>query len=140
MKRVFYSWQADRSKTTGRNLVHRALEEAIKALNSDAAVEDAARDRAFLDSDTQNVPGSPPIVETILNKIDTASIFVADLTFIGTRFDGRPVPNPNVTIEYGYALKALTHARVICIMNTAHGAPTGESLPFDLSHIRHPIT
>ncbi|MCP2091988.1 UNVERIFIED_ORG: hypothetical protein J2Y81_008094 [Paraburkholderia sediminicola] len=140
MKRIFYSWQADRLKTTGRNLVNRALVDAIHALKTDADVEDAEREDVFLDSDTQNVPGSPPIAETIFRKIDTASVFVADLTFVGTRSDGRPVPNPNVTIEYGYALKALTHARVIGIMNAAHGEPTRESLPFDLGHMRRPIT
>lgn len=34
-----------------------------------------------IDQDTQGVPGSPPIAETILAKIDVADIFVADLTF-----------------------------------------------------------
>lgn len=140
MKKVFYSWQSDRLKTTGRNLVHRALVDAINMLKSDADVEDAARDEVLLDSDTQNVPGSPPIVETIFGKIDAAAAFVADLTFVGERSNGRPVPNPNVTIEYGYALRALSHSRIIGVMNAAHGEPTRESLPFDLGHMRHPIT
>ncbi len=109
-------------------------------LKSDADVEDAARDDVLLDSDTQDVPGSPPIVETIFGKIDSAAAFVADLSFVGERVGGRPIPNPNVTIEYGYALKSLSHSRIIGVMNAVHGEPTRESLPFDLGHMRHPIT
>jgi hypothetical protein len=81
----------------------------------------------------------PPIVETIFKKIDRAAVFVADLTFAGRRPDGAPIPNPNVLIEYGWALKALGHARIISIMNTAFGSPTDNEMPFDLRHLRHPI-
>jgi hypothetical protein len=140
VKRIFYSWQADRANTTGRNLVQRALLDAISMMKSDADVEDAERDSVRLDSDTQGVPGSPPIVETIFAKIDASTVFIADLTFVGQRVSGRPTPNPNVAIEYGYALKALSHSRIVGVMNAAHGAPTRESLPFDLGHMRHPIT
>jgi hypothetical protein len=42
----------------------------------------------------------PPIFDTILKKIDGAGIFLADVTFVGTRLDGSPTPNPNVLIEY----------------------------------------
>src|SRR5262249_21846298 len=42
----------------------------------------------------------------------------------------RPTPNPNVLIEYGYALKNLGESRVLAVMNTAFGGP--ELLPFDL--------
>ena len=62
----------------------------------------------------------PPIVETIFKKIDRAAVFVADLTFAGRRPDGAPIPNPNVLIEYGWALKALGHARIISIMIPDH--------------------
>jgi hypothetical protein len=90
--------------------------------------------------DTKGVPGSPPIVETIFRKIDNAAVFVPDLTFVGTRPDGRPTPNPNVLIEYGWALKSLTHARIVPVINTAFGEPTAESMPFDMRHLRNPIT
>jgi hypothetical protein len=86
------------------------------------------------------VPGSPPIVETILRKIDNAAVFVPDLTFVGVRADNRPTPNPNVLIEYGWALKSLTYARIVPVMNIAFGKPTAESMPFDMRHLRYPIT
>jgi hypothetical protein len=44
-----------------------------------------------------------------------------------------------VLIEYGWALKSLTHERVLSVMNTAYGAPSGEALPFDLRHARWPM-
>lgn len=138
MATVFFSWQADRSKLTGRNLIERALRDAINELNSDAELDEAERE-VELDSDTKGVPGSPPIVETIFKKIDAASVFVPDLTFVGTRGKGRPTPNPNVLIEYGWALRSLTHTCIVAGMNSAHGEPTRESLPFDLGHMRRPI-
>jgi hypothetical protein len=121
-----------------RNFLERALRKAIERISRTIDVEEAKREIA-LDRDTQNVAGFPPIVDTIFSKIDDAAVFVPDLTFVGTRADGRPTPNPNVLIEYGWALKALGHTRIAPVMNTAFGSPSDETLPFDLRHHRHPI-
>jgi hypothetical protein len=134
---VFFSWQADTPNRTGRGFIHHVLERACKALQADSELTEAARDLA-VDTDTQGAPGSPPIVATIFKKIDAASVFVADMTFVAQRADGGRSPNPNVLIEYGWALRALGHERVICIMNTAYGHPSGEALPFDLRHAKWP--
>ena len=83
--------------------------------------------------------GQPPIVETVLKKIDAARVFVADMTFVAKRPGGGASPNPNVLIEYGWALKSLTYERVIRVMNTAYGEPSAKSLPFDLRHARWPF-
>jgi hypothetical protein len=93
-----------------------------------------------VDRDTKGVAGSPPIVETIFHKIDKATVFVPDLTFVGKRGDGRPTPNPNVLIEYGWALKSLGHGRIVPVMNTAFGEPAADAMPFNLRHLRNPIT
>ncbi|MDO8451838.1 MAG: hypothetical protein Q7S76_03130, partial [bacterium] len=114
------------------------LEAACKDVASNTGIDEAVREVA-LDSDTEGVAGQPPIVDTILKKIDDAAVFVADMTFTGSRLDGRLTPNPNVLIEYGWALKTLTHARVISVMNDAYGEPSRDTLPFDLSHVRWPI-
>lgn len=134
---VFFSWQADTPNGVGRNFVRKALEDACARIASDATVDEAHRDLE-VDSDTQGVAGQPPIVETILKKIEASRVFVADMTFVAERPDGGSSPNPNVLIEYGYALRALTHQRIICVMNTAHGKPSAEALPFDLRHVRWP--
>jgi len=137
---VFFSWQSDTPKREGRNLVEKALTEAVARIAKDLTVEDAVREGLTLDKDTKDVPGSPPILATILDKIDAAGIYVADLTFVGENLDGEPIPNPNVLIEYGWALKSLGYKRIVGVMNEAQGAPTRESLPFDLALIRFPIT
>ena len=136
--KIFFSWQADTPTKSGRNLVERALERALAAVASDAEIDEPVRD-AQIDKDTKGEPGSPPIVDTIFRKIDSAVVFVADLTFVGTRLDKRLTPNPNVLIEYGWALKSLSNSRIVSVMNVAHGRPTDSNMPFNLRHLRHPI-
>jgi len=136
---IFFSWQADRLPVCGRNFIERALEKALGRLASETELEEAVREGLELDRDTKGVAGQPPIVDTIFKKIDGAAVFVPDLTFVGNRADGRPTPNPNVLIEYGWALKSLSHGRIVPIMNTAHGMPTAENMPFDMRHLRNPI-
>jgi len=137
---VFFSWQADTPNREGRSFIERALERAVSRIAADVAIEEAVRGELEVDRDTKGAPGSPPIVDTIFRKIDQAAIFVPDLTFVGKRADGRPTPNPNVLIEYGWALKSMTHARIVPVMNAAFGYPTREAMPFDMAHLRFPIT
>ncbi len=135
---IFFSWQSDTLTLTGRNLIERALERAIGVLAADADIDPADRELA-VDRDTAGVPGSPPLVETIFSKIDHAAVFLSDLTYVAARADGRRMPNPNVLLEHGWALKALTWRRVISVMNVAAGNPEQHALPFDLQHFRRPI-
>jgi hypothetical protein len=135
---IFFSWQADTPTKEGRNFIERALERAVGRIGDDASVEEAVR-KIEIDQDTKGAPGSPPIVETIFRKIDKAAIFVPDLTFVAHRLDNRPTPNPNVLVEYGWALRSLTHVRVLPVMNIAFGKPTAETMPFDMAHLRFPI-
>lgn len=139
---IFLSWQADTPNECGRNFVEAALKRALKLLGDDTVVDPAIRDEGLdIDADTRGIAGSPPIVDTIFKKIDQAAVFLADLTFVATRLDAtRKSPNPNVLVEHGWALKALTHSRVLGVMNTAYGQPTDENMPFDMKHLRRPIT
>ncbi len=138
--KIFFSWQSDTPTEFGRNFVERALTRAAANLAQDMTVEESIRDAGLvIDKDTKGVSGTPPIVETILKKIDGAIAYVADLTFVGKRHDGRPTPNPNVLVEYGWALKSLGHSRIITLMNTAYGAPSDDALPFNMKHLRWPV-
>jgi hypothetical protein len=138
---LFYSWQSDSPSRTNRSFIETALEKAIEKISKDITLEEADRpDDLAVDKDTKGVAGSPPIVETIFRKIEAARLFVADLTFVGLTPAGRSVCNNNVTIEYGWALAKLGHERIVGVMNTAYGEPTAESLPFDIRHMRWPIT
>jgi len=138
---IFYSWQSDTPKAVNRNFIEDALEKAIKKLHATLTVEEALRDEKLeLDKDTKGVPGIPPIADVIFDKISQCAIFVPDITFVGRTEDGRRISNPNVLIEYGWALKVVTHSRMIPVMNTFYGEPNAETLPFDMRHLRHPIT
>ena len=134
MPTIFYSWQSDRPNKCNRSLICRALDHAVQDVGEQAVgVEDALR----VDQDAEGVAGSPPIAETILRKIDAAAVFVPDMTLVTEDDQGRPSPNPNVLIEYGYALKSLGDERIIPVLNTAYGS--WERLPFDMRHKRRPL-
>jgi len=135
---VFFSWQSDRPNETGRQLIENALKQAIKAISKDTTLDPAVRDLR-VDKDTKGVPGTPPIMAIIFKKINQAAVFVPDLTFVAGRNQGEGIPNPNVLIEYGYALKRLGWEKLVPVMNTAYGIPTKANLPFDLGHLRFPI-
>ncbi|SDK33404.1 hypothetical protein SAMN05428983_4621 [Agrobacterium fabrum] len=129
---LFYSWQSDRDGKICGNFIRIALEAAIQALKDEHAIE------IRLDSDTADVPGTPPVSETILRKIRECEIFVGDVTFVGQTANGKQLPNPNVMIEFGYARGVLTDQQILSAMNTAFGP--AEDLPFDLAHLRHPTS
>lgn len=129
---VFYAWQSDRPTKVNRSFIRRALDEAAKRITGDASIGVDV----LIDADTEGVVGTPPVTETILGKIAAADVFVPDLSFVAETDAGKLIPNPNVMIEYGYALHALTFKAMMPVMNTHFGPP--ESLPFDMGHVRHP--
>lgn len=130
---VFYAWQSDTPEKFNRHLIRIALEEAAKRITQDLTLEAEVR----IDSDTEGVPGMPPVTDTILNKISACDIFVPDVSFVARTDAGKLIPNPNVMAEFGYALRAKTHAAMVPVMNTVFGPP--EKLPFDMGHFRYPI-
>lgn len=149
--KLFWSWQSDNDQESGRHFVREVLTELAAELNSEA--EDADRPildeegeadgygcRIAVDHDTLDVGGSPPIADTILRKIREAAVFIADVTPVGTSKNGQKLlPNPNVMIELGYALRVLEHERIVLLMNRAEGAKS-RHLPFDLRHWRKPVS
>lgn len=140
MKTAFYSWQSDLPNNTNRSFIESALSVALKELSKDTELIEAERNGEItLDKDTEGVPGTPPITQTILNKISKCSVFVPDVSFVGQTNKGKMVPNANVMIEYGWALRSLTGDRIVSVMNTAFGDPEEHKLPFDLQHLRWPI-
>ncbi|BDU18103.1 hypothetical protein [Lysobacter auxotrophicus] len=135
--RVFWSWQSDRPVAVTRNFIQSALEDALHKVASDLALSPA--DRPELDHDTKGEAGLVEIVKTIFDKIERADAFVADVTPIAETGQGKKVPNPNVMIELGHAMKVLGHEPIILVANTVYGGKP-EDLPFDLRHRRGAIT
>ena len=127
MKKVFYSWQSDITTSVNRNLIENAISKAIKNINNNIQSND---EKYEMDRDTVNVPGSPDIVETIITKINSCSIFIGDVTPVGVSSNGKKMPNSNVFFESGYAVGKLSFNRVILILNDSFGSV--EDLPFDV--------
>ncbi len=137
--KIFYSWQSDTPNATNRGFIEDALQKAIRNLgHPEDDLYEPPRE-IELDKDTKGVPGTPPIAETIFEKIEQCAVFVPDLTFVAKSEKDRPSPNPNVLIEYGWALAKCGYGRIVGVMNTAYGVPDEKSLPFDLRHHTWPI-
>ena len=127
---IFYSWQSDLPNKTNRGFIEEALENAVKAIHKDDSIEI----KPVIDRDTEGIAGSPDISKTIFSKIIQSDIFLCDVSIVGTIITEngvpRPMPNPNVLVELGYALAKLGDNRIIMVVNDAFGKP--ELLPFDL--------
>jgi hypothetical protein len=126
-RRIFYSWQSDLGGQ--RYVIKEALEIACKSLQKDIKLEI----RPQIEEDARGKSGAPDIEAEVFAKIDASDVFIGDITFINSKrhADGdRPVPNPNVTAETGYALRALSGERVILVFNVACGDE--REVPFDI--------
>jgi hypothetical protein len=123
---IFYSWQSWTDGTANRNFIEDCLGRAIKEIHKD----DSLRLDPVIDRDTQGVPGSADIANTIFGKVAEADVFVADVSFVNDAAPGRRTPNPNVLVELGYALAKLGEGKVVCVHNLATGRV--EDLPFDI--------
>ena len=124
---IFFSWQSDSPQKTNHGAIRKALDAACKRLG--AAYPDLA---LMADEATRSTSGSPKIVDKIVEKIEAAGMFVADITTVTTAGVGRPCPNPNVIFELGYAVATLGWDRVVLLFNGAIGSFPSD-LPFDLA-------
>ncbi len=130
---AFFAWQLDTPPDHNKKFIWEALVEATSQTNVDATPEASPRP----ESDATGVPGSPNIIATIFDRIRQCAFFVADLSFVGETANGKKVPNPNVTIELGYAARSIGWDRTILVLNNAHGE--AKDLPFDILQHRWPI-
>lgn len=127
MKSVFFSWQCD-SNNENRYFIEKCKKNSIKIIKNEKEFEITLR----LDKDTHGLTGSPNIMQSIFQKIDNCSLFIADISnVIG---ESKKSPNPNVLLETGYAAKAIGWNRIICLFNSKTGSI--DDVPFDLEHYR----
>lgn len=125
-KIIFYSWQSDLPSVGNHYLIRDALRGAIRRIS-----RDDTELKIRVDHDTFGVSGSPDIKQVIFDKIDQCTVFVCDISIINQNDNcSRPVPNPNVLIEMGYAAAKLGWARIILVFNEHYGKL--EDLPFDI--------
>jgi hypothetical protein len=149
--KIFWAWQFDLPGKIARHFIRGAIQAAIAQINQHEDIDEP--DEAFQESKLQldygrkGLKGSPDLASEILKKIDSAAVFVGDVTPIGkgaphktdegVESDGKPLMNPNVAIELGYALKSKGTDHVLMIMNSHYGKRA--DMPFDLGHKGGPI-
>lgn len=137
MVSIFYSWQNQHPGVINRYFISKALRKAIEAITKEYNFDESPR----LEHDTTGIPGLPDIIHTIFSRIESSSVFVADVSFTSISMSNtdRLCANPNVLIELGFALKSLGDERLILVINDAFGSPEGH-MPFNLAGRRWPIT
>jgi len=149
--KIFWSWQSDTPGKTGRHFVRDVLQAVVdelkQAIEVDEPTERKSREEIHLDHDRKGVGGSPDLARIILEKIEQSVVFVADVTPVGVVHEVpadlsskivKKIFNPNVGIELGYALHALTDRALLMVMNLHYGSRS--DLPFDLQAKAGPIT
>src|SRR5258708_27144927 len=104
--KCFWSWQSGAAGKIGRHCVRDALIAAIGQLKEapdvEGPTERETRSAMHLDQDRKGVSGSPDLARVILEKIEDAAVFVADVTSVGIVQGKQPdtppkkLINPNV--------------------------------------------
>ena len=132
---IFYCWQSD---IPGQREIIREelLAQAYRLeAENDCHVE--------VDEDTRSVAGMIPIADAVLEKIRNADIFVCDISPVATihrkNEDGydipdieKKMPNSNVMLELGYALRCMHSSRIIALANTQGDKWHDGEMPFDI--------
>ena len=126
-RRIFYSWQSNDKRTA--NFIEKCLKGVIDELQAEIGDEI----KIVFDKDTHGKLGAPDITNTIIEKIEDANVFVADVSCVG-ECEGRKIVNQNVMFELGYAIAKHTTDFVVMLFNKDNGKMS--DLPFDISHRR----
>ena len=120
---VFYSWQMSTPIEENKQKILNCLEKAVAKLKNDGF-------EIVIDQDSRNTTRESSIDYIILQKIPNCDFFVGDITPVVKDDKGKPIPNPNVMLELGYAAKAIGWARCLLVWNTKYGDLN--QAPFDI--------
>ncbi len=132
---IFYCWQSDIPGQ--RELIRQEI------LAQAYRLETENECHVEVDEDTRSVAGMIPIADTVLEKIRNADIFVCDISPVATiyRKDAygndingieKKMPNSNVMLELGYALRCMHSSRIIALANTQGDKWHDGEMPFDI--------
>ena len=120
---VFYSWQMSTPIEENKQKILNCLEKAVAKLKNDGF-------GIVIDQDSRNTTRESSIDYIILQKIPNCDFFVGDITPVAKDDKEKPIPNPNVMLELGYAAKAIGWARCLLVWNEKYG--NLNQAPFDI--------
>lgn len=125
---IFYSWMSDLPDEENRKYIRKILDKDTKKIEKELGV------KIIIDSDSRGEDGSDSIDNVIIKKITQCDIFVCDITPMHlpehTQGQVKPIPNPNVMYELGFAVSALDWNRCIMVWNSKYG--NLNYAPFDI--------
>jgi hypothetical protein len=136
---VFYSWQTDSPEETNKKFLRDVIKVAVAMVSADGVLVDSPR----FESGMEGVSGTPEVATVMFEKIDRCAIFIGDVSIVAQippseeGHEPKHIPNPNVSLELGYAAARIGWGRVICVMNEAFGRR--DQQPFDVRNRRYPI-
>ena len=111
-----------------RQYIRKILDKDTKKIEKELGV------KIIIDSDSRGDDGSDSIDSVIIKKITQCDIFVCDITPMNllkyTPKQAKPIPNPNVMYELGFAVSALGWNRCIMVWNSKYG--NLNYAPFDI--------
>lgn len=129
MYEIFYAWQSEFVEVN--NFLKDSLKKASDCLKDkyDIKVE-------IFYSPTQDLSGSPQIINQIINKVQNCDVFVGDFTPVCRLENGKQISNPNVMFEAGIATSSIGELRSLFLMEKGNGKNKIDKLSFDINHNR----
>jgi hypothetical protein len=113
--KIFYAWQSDLPGKFNRYAIKNGLRLARAEIEEEFSTKLDETTEIVIDEATRDLPGSPHIPTAILQKIQAADVFVADVSAINSEQpdESKKTPNPNVVFELGHAVAHLGWERVL---------------------------
>lgn len=134
---IFYCWQSDLPE------INRMIENELKAQSY--IMQEEFDIPIIIDRDTRSDAGMGTVIETVLEKINNADIFLCDISPV-TELNvkdstgaerSKLMPNSNVMLELGYALRSMYYKRIIAVSNQTKFVHKSGTLPFDILDKRY---
>ena len=148
---AFYSWQSETDSKYNHSLIGRCIQRAMNNIENTGQLKGIFFNS--LQESTKGEAGTPDIVKSIENGLDTCDIFIGDLTItnnidwivqeLGKDPNKKYRFNPNINVygEYNRAFGRLGYKKIIAVMNSFFGNPNEnpQFLPFDIRQKRFPF-
>lgn len=134
---IFYCWQSDLPAIN--EMVENELKAQAYLLQEELDIP------IIIDRDTRSDAGLSSVADSVFKKIDSADIFLCDISPVTSlevkdpsgAIKSKLMPNSNVMLELGYAMRSMHYKRIIAVSNLTNFTGKRGNLPFDIIHKKH---